>query len=517
MSQLSKTESAQPPLQEKNMIGYFAERKNKIAAVVMALIVGILFTTIIIEYDFGINVSIFSIVMAGCAGYAMYKDDNLNVGKYVFWTAVLLSIASVFFRLKSETYTVFAILLIPPVYIMLTIFSAKKLPSNIFVNALIRLFGSIAFVDKIFVALKSLMSGADGKAKKQTAKIFIGIGISAILLLMIVPLMLSADVVFNKFVVDFVDLSNIGEVLWKTVLALIIAILFFGFLYIITVKKYVPVTEEKNKAKHHNIETVIIVILGVVGAVYALFCIMQFTYLFGGSRSSLPDGFTVTEYARSGYFEQVTMTVINLGIIAVVLFLSENSKRALKKVINGLLMYFIAVSSYLMISSAYKMYLYQDMYGFTVLRLFVDILLIFEACVFIIVAIKIFKRKLKYLTCLLYFTAAFWAAVSFVNVEGLCVNLNIDRYENDEEIDIEYLARLDDASNGLKYLYTEHYDSLEKTQLSEIEDYFFTYTGGYYEFEDNETVYLGRALEYNLSVARKAVNAEEVLKFKNKR
>ena len=517
MSQSKQDGTMGKSLIEKNMIGFFSEKNNRIAAIIFAVIVGVLFTTIIIEYSLGVNVFILSLAMTVAVGCVMHKDNNLDINKYAFWSLVFLSIASVFFRLKSETYTIFAVLFMPPLFILLTIFSGKKLPSNIIVSAIVRFFGSIAFVDKIFIAVKSLLEGTDGKSKKQVFKVLIGIGISAVLLLMIVPLMFSADVVFKNFVVEFVDLTNFGEVLWKTVLSLVITILFFGFLYIITVKKDVPPAEKGVKNKKYNAESVLIVILSVVGAVYALFSIMQFSYLFGGSTTSLPDGFTLTEYARSGYFEQVFMTIINLGVIAVALFLTDNSKSRLKGAINGLLTYFIAVNAYLMVSSAYKMYLYQDMYGFTTLRLFVDILLLFEICVFVLVAVKIFKRKIKYLTYLLYFTAAFWAAVSFVNVEGMCANLNIDRYEDGEEIDIEYLSWLNDVSLQMKYIYTEHYHSLEEEQKTTIEEYFLNDARNSYAYVSGEILEESSLLEFNISEKKRASDARDVLKFINKK
>jgi hypothetical protein len=369
-------------------------------------------------------------------------------------------------------------------------------------------------VDKIFAAIKSLIK-KDGGKKDGVIKIIIGLAVSAALLIVIVPLMFSADSVFKKIVADIINFDSIFEYLWKSVVSAIIAVLFFGFLYIITVKKNTPESEPKPLLKQYNAEDTLMVVLIVVGLVYAAFSIIQFSHLFGGIKSGVPEGFSITEYARSGYFEQVFLTVINLAIIGVSIFLTDKSHGTKKKIVNALLLYFIAINIYLMISSAYKMGMYQDMYGFTVLRLTVDILLIFEALIFILLVAKILKRGLPCLIYMLYFAAAFWAAVSFVNIEGMSADLNIKRFEQGQEIDIEYLTRMRDVSSQLKYLYIEHQDDLTTDDVTLIEEYFLNDAGNDYMYTKDEIVNLDKPLEFNFSQYRRAKDANEVLRFKN--
>jgi hypothetical protein len=334
---------------------------------------------------------------------------------------------------------------------------------------------------------------------------------------MIVPLMFSADSVFKKVVADIINLDSIFEYLWKTVMACVAAILFFGFLYIITVKKNIPEMESTSIKKAYNVESTLMVVLIMVGVVYSAFSVIQFSHLFGGIKSGVPEGFSLTEYARSGYFEQVFLTVINLAIIGMSVFFTDRSSGKKKRIINIMLLYFIAINIYLMVSSAYKMALYQDMYGFTVMRLTVDILLIFEMLIFILLVIKILMRRLPCLMYMLYLTAAFWAAVSFVNVEGMSAKLNIDRYEAGDELDVEYLARMRDVSPQLKYIYVEHYDTLPKEDIKLIEDYFLNDRGDDVNYYDVQASKLERALGFNFSQYQRSKDAKEVLRIKNMR
>jgi hypothetical protein len=502
---------------EKNMTGYLTLPENRKAAILIAIFVGILFTVFISEYKIGINYFMLTAVLTASFGYVIYLDNNLSVGKYIFWSIILLSYSSVFFRLSNITYTVLTLSFLPILFIIATLLSSKKTSQNLFVNGIIRLFGSIAFVDKIFIALKSIMSGEEKKVKKTVVKVLIGVGISALLLFMIVPLMFSADAVFKNIIEKYIDLSKIPKLIWKTLLSAVIAILFFGFLYIITVKKDVPKSEVKLKNKAFDFETTLVIVLGAVGFVYTLFAVIQFSYLFGGVNRTLPEGFSITEYARTGYFEQVFMTVINISIIGTSVFFTEKSKGKIKTIINVMLTYFVALNLYLLASSAYKMGIYQHAYGFTVLRLLVDILIIFEAIVFILLAVKIYKRKMKYMLCLIYFTASFWAAVSFINIEGLSADLNIALFENGDEIDIAYMARLDDVSSQMKYLYVEHYDSLGKANIAKIEEYFLNDAENDYKYTETKITLLNKWLEFNISDSKKAKAANEVLKIKNSR
>ena len=506
--ELQKEEMIQTSI-EKNMTGYYKDKANRIIAILLAIALGAAFTLLIVEHRIGINYFVLAFVMIASVGFVMYKDDNLNIVKYAFWAITFLMYASVFFRLSNMMYTVLTILLLPVLFILATILSGKKLPQNIAVNGLIRFFGSIAFVDKIFIAIRSLTYKKGEKNKALPVKIIIGVAISVVLLLIIVPLMFSADSVFEKVVIDLINLVSVFKFLWKTVCSVVIAILFFGFIYIITVKKDTPQLSKKVTEQIFHVESTLLVVLGVVGVVYSAFSVVQFTHLFGGLDRALPEGFSLTEYARSGYFEQVFLTVINLIIIGASIFFTNNSNGKQKKAINILLLYFIVINFYLMISSAYKMGLYQREYGFTVLRLMVDILLIFEAIIFIFLVIKVVRRKTPYLTYALYYAVAFWAIVSFINIEGLSSDLNIKRFEKDGEIDVSYIARLDDISSQLKYLYIEHYDDLESEDIKEIEDYFSNERSNYIYMED-EIVSLDDFIEFNISRNNKIKDAREV-------
>ena len=92
------------------------------------------------------------------------------------------------------------------------------------------------------------------------------------------------------------------------------------------------------------------ILLFAIAAVYTIFAVVQFRYLF--AEQTLPYGLTYTEYARKGFFELLFLTGINI----------------------------------LLASSFYRMWLYNEDDGLTRLRFLVFGFLIFEgaSCYFLL-------------------------------------------------------------------------------------------------------------------------------------
>lgn len=109
--------------------------------------------------------------------------------------------------------------------------------------------------------------------------------------------------------------------------------------------------------------------LGVFALVYAAFFVLQAGYLFGAFTRTVPEGYTVAEYARQGFFSLCRVMAINFALLWLVtrtgmlpVQAGSRHNRILCSVIllEGLLFAVIAAS---------KLYLYIASYGFTPLRL----------------------------------------------------------------------------------------------------------------------------------------------------
>ena len=101
--------------------------------------------------------------------------------------------------------------------------------------------------------------------------------------------------------------------------------------------------------------------------VYALFCAVQVRFLFAGLLTdgsiALPDGLTYSEYARSGFFQRLAVTTINVTLFGLVITLAPRTR-----MLNITLVALLALTAIILTSAALRLGLYINAYGLTWLR-----------------------------------------------------------------------------------------------------------------------------------------------------
>jgi hypothetical protein len=456
---------------EKNMIGYFKNRTNTIIAILLSVLIGVLFSFLIVEYSLRLNVFIFYTLMTAATGYIMYRDNNLDMKKFAFFAAAMLMMASVFFRSGFDGYLVGAGLLLPIIFVMMTVLASKQKYASNIKTFLFRSVCGIGLVDKIVIALGSLKNKENDK-KRHGLQILIGAGIAIVLLCVIIPLMISSDVMFSKTLDDWFGDFDPSMFILKTILSVILAMVFFGFIYIITVKR-LKAKDDGQEKESPSFPTVILTINIALAVVFSFFAIVQFSYLFVGATGNLPADFSHAEYARNGYFQLVVLSIISFFIILVSVYFSKNGDKNAVKAIRVILAYFNLLNIYILASAAYKMALYQKEFGLTASRLLVYILLAFEAVLLIGLMIKIFKTNLPIVKYAIYYCTMFWAIASFVNVEALALRYNINTQYEQGKFDFESVWQLSpDATNVIYQFYSEKHDDLSNTEKTNIKRYY---------------------------------------------
>ena len=126
-----------------------------------------------------------------------------------------------------------------------------------------------------------------------------------------------------------------------------------------------------------------------MSALYAVFCTIQLIYLFADGLFTLPTEFTFAEYARSGFFELLAVTIINISLMLICNTIFKDNK------LLRFLICFMTSCTYIMIASAtYRMLLYISAYHLTFLRIFVLLVLFID--VFILAGIMISQYKKEF-------------------------------------------------------------------------------------------------------------------------
>jgi hypothetical protein len=125
------------------------------------------------------------------------------------------------------------------------------------------------------------------------------------------------------------------------------------------------------------------ILLGSVTTLLALFILLQLTYLFHDVPGRAGSGLTYAEYAHRGYVE---LTIAAGIVIALVLAAEENVRDGTRDSVIRALQYIALGTIVIILTSAlHRITLYEDAYGYTILRLyarlFAGVMLCTVACV----------------------------------------------------------------------------------------------------------------------------------------
>jgi len=313
-------------------------------------------------------------------------------------------------------------------------------------NIVIRLIDGVRY-NAAFIKYMSKFSKHSSNQKQFDVwkKVLIGICVSVPFLFIIVNLLISADTQFARILSSIPHfLTFRGDLIVRFVIILIYTFLFFGFLQVLLLRK-IDVIQQDGIMKSISLDGVItLTVLLLTDLVYILFVAVQFKYFFSGT---LEDGYTYAEYARRGFFELLFVTLINLTLTVAVVSTSKTVQGWLKKTIRVALTVLVLSSGVILLSAFMRMSMYEEAYGFTLLRVLVHSFMIFLMVIFTYTLVKIWLDELSLVH--FYFIAAlvYYVGINSINLDRFVVDQNIARYEEIGKIDINYLNQL--SSTGI--------------------------------------------------------------------
>ena len=343
------------------------------------------------------------------------------------------------------------------------------------VDIIKRVFVPFGFIHKPFQAISRINSGkGQDNNSRVLPKIIIGILMSVPILAIIIWLLSSADIIFKDLFLN-IPLSKIIKHF-----LIVTAITLYGISFLWAILK---AFEERGSSLYSKIKwklfldpIVLLTILVLINIIYIIFSIIQFTYLFGGDSFILPSSYTFAEYARRGFFELVIVAVINFGIL---IFGITFVKKDRKKIFNSLrisLTLFVFFTFILLISAFYRMLLYEQVFGFTYLRIFVQAFMVMMFFLFIINIAYIWYLKLPIIKSYIVVSLAVYLVLNFINVDVIIARNNINRYIKTGQIDMDYLKGLSydvvPEMQRLIILGDNSSDTRDKQVASEILEYF---------------------------------------------
>ena len=134
----------------------------------------------------------------------------------------------------------------------------------------------------------------------------------------------------------------------------------------------------------------------MVCLLYGVYLFSQIAYFSGGFLGILPDGYSVAEYARRGFFEMAVLSGINLGLITFSIGMVSRTGDV-KRSTKYLCLAIGLVTLFLIGTSWTKMLLYIGTYGLTRLRVLTMAIITFLAITTVLVSLWLFLPRLEYM------------------------------------------------------------------------------------------------------------------------
>ena len=184
--------------------------------------------------------------------------------------------------------------------------------------------------------------------------------------------------------------------------------------------------------------------LVVLDLLFLSFVLVQLTVLFGGRAHVLAtQGLTYAQYARQGFWQLLVVTVLTLAVIAVAMRAAPRTTPSDLLIVRLLLALLCLLALVVVASAIHRMSLYEQQYGFTRLRLFVDAVeLTLGATFVLLLAAGVRLTNMWLPRAVVALAAVALLALATVNPDAYIANHNVTRYEKTGRIDLAYLASL---------------------------------------------------------------------------
>ena len=250
--------------------------------------------------------------------------------------------------------------------------------------------------------------------------VLIGLLISVPLLLVIFPLLLTADAVFydladtafSKLFKDF-DFGTLIGILFTTLVGIVFS---HGILVELCGKHINPDIKEKK-----TMEPIIaITFTSVLTLVYLCFSVIQIIYLFIGNMQ-LPNDYTYAQYAREGFFQLLFVCIINLILV---LFCMSHYRD--NKILKGILTVICGCTYIMIASSTLRMFMYIGQYHLTFLRVFVLLALLVLSLCLTGVVISIFRPSFQLFTYMMVVVSVCYITFSLSRPDTYIATYNIN-------------------------------------------------------------------------------------------
>jgi len=266
-------------------------------------------------------------------------------------------------------------------------------------------------------------------------------------------LLASADAAFSQVLGNIFPEVDAGFLFGRVFLLVVGGLIAVAAVFTITAPPDLSTMDQSGSRRLGLVEWALPI--GGLVVLFGGFVAVQFAVLFGGQRHVLETaGLDYADYARSGFWQLVAVTVLTLAVLAGVTRWARRDRpteRVLLRVLLGLLCAFSVV---IVASALFRMYTYQKVYSFTGERIFVMAFELLLGTVFVMIAVAGVRWRGAWIPrSTVALTVVLLLSLAVLNPEDYAARRNIDRYAATGKIDAWYLRALSaDATPALATL-----------------------------------------------------------------
>jgi uncharacterized protein DUF4153 len=307
------------------------------------------------------------------------------------------------------------------------------------IHGLIHLLGGVAYIVRPVFTIRGRMAAAFPIARG----LVIAVPIAAVL----AALLASADPVFASFFNLNVDVGRlVVDVIYVVMGSLVAA----GLLRLAASTE----VERVDGPSWRLGATEALVVLVILDAVFVAFALAQVLAATGAAASTLRNaGVTYSDYARSGFFQLLWVSGITLAVLILSSRISAFNERRSRLAFLALAEVAIALTIMIDVVAFRRLSLYEEAYGFTMLRLYSHVFAVWVGIVYLLLAadfMDLWRARRWFIGAAAITASLVLLGLNAVNPEAVVVAFNTNHAQTAHKIDSEYLSELSsDATPAL--------------------------------------------------------------------
>jgi hypothetical protein len=429
---------------------------------VIVILLGWLFDFLFWNKPLGVNFALF-VALTIATGFLLLRMDGLRLSPRSGLLLVPIAFLAAMTLIRLEPLTMF--LSICMVLFLMGLFTLTYLNGQWmryavvdYVLGYLRLAGSVIARPLGFITEnRRVQPASEEKRGRKIWPVLRGIVIALPVVALFASLLSSADPIFARRLGDLVDLFNIENLpdyIFRLVYILALAYALAG-IYLHAEQKSGEPVEEKIWVAPFLGFTESAIVLGSVAALFAVFVITQFQYFFGGQANISIEGYTYSEYARKGFGELVAVAFFSLLLLLGLGAITRRENNTQRRIFSGLGVVLVGLVIVMLISAYQRLVLYETAYGFSRLRTYTHVFMIWLGLLLLaVVVLEATHRERAAGLAMLLAALGFIISLGVLNVDAFIVERNIQREldeagmavssGNSDTLDAQYFVNLSD-------------------------------------------------------------------------